>query len=74
MLKYKETIMRKKMIARNISLPDDLYNAIKDASDSDEMSVSELFRNLAIDFLKKRERMIKRQKKEARAIAMKLRK
>lgn len=66
--------MRKKMIARNISLPDDLYNAIKDASDSDEMSVSELFRNLAIDFLKKRERMIKRQKKEARAIAMKLRK
>jgi len=74
MLKYKETIMRKKMIARNISIPDDLYNAIKDATDSDEMSVSELFRNLAIDFLKKRERMIKRQKKEAMIIAMKLKK
>jgi len=50
------TYKKFKMVARNISLTDDLYNAIKEVAQKESKTVSELLRDLARDYIKKQQK------------------
>jgi len=53
------TYKKFKMVARNISLTDDLYNAIKEVAQKESKTVSELLRDLARDYIKKQQKTVK---------------
>jgi metal-responsive CopG/Arc/MetJ family transcriptional regulator len=60
------------MIVKNISITKDLYEAIRIVAEKESMTVSELIRNLARDYIKKHERLekkaIKQQMKQQMAV------
>jgi len=57
---YKKT----KMVARNISITNELYEQIKEIAESESMTVSAFIRELAKDYIKK----YLRQQKKAQAV------
>jgi metal-responsive CopG/Arc/MetJ family transcriptional regulator len=62
----------KRMIVKNISITKDLYEAMRIVAEKESMTVSELIRNLARDYIKKHERLekkaIKQQMKQQMAV------
>jgi len=54
------TYRNKKMVAKNISITPDLYEAMRIVAEKESMTVSELIRNLARDYIKKHERLEKK--------------
>jgi metal-responsive CopG/Arc/MetJ family transcriptional regulator len=61
------TYKKFKMVARNISLTDDLYNTIKEVAQKESKTVSELLRDLARDYIKKQQKTVK-DFKQAKAV------
>jgi len=62
------TYKNKKMVAKNISITNDLYEAMRIVAEKESMTVSELIRNLARDYIKKHERLEKKAIKQQMAV------
>jgi len=58
----------KRMIVKNISITKDLYEAMRIVAEKESMTVSELVRNLARDYIKKHERLEKKAIKQQMAV------
>jgi len=58
----------KRMIVKNISITKDLYEAMRIVAEKESMTVSELVRNLARDYIKKHQRLEKKAIKQQMAV------